>query len=82
MFYINKRMQIRYVFDADIPALNQPPIREAIEKAFAAGDILSCPCSSVEALVYPTRPPDFQVSISCTCSLMRPLFSSTPDTED
>ena len=75
-------MHIRYTFDADIPVAEQPRIREVVEKAFASGDILPCPCSSVEALVYPTRPPDFQASLSCACYLMRPLFSSTPESED
>ena len=36
---------------------------------------------NVEAFVYPTRKPDFQASLSCSCDAMRPLFSSTPETE-
>jgi hypothetical protein len=75
-------MQIKFVFDAGVSAADQVRIREAIEDAFERGDILSCSCASVEVQTYETKPPDFQASISCACSVMRPLFSSTPDSDD
>jgi hypothetical protein len=73
---------IQYKFDPGIDTLNQDRIKAAVTKAFAAGEIISCKCPTVEAWVYETRPPDFQASISCSCDVMRPLFSSTPDTDD
>jgi len=56
--------------------------QEALIKAFEAGEILACRCPVVDAWVYETVPPDFQASISCACDAMRPLFSSTPETEE
>jgi hypothetical protein len=73
---------IHYKFDPGVSLENQERIKGAIAKAVEAGEIVSCPCSSVDAWVYETRPPDFQASLSCSCNAMRPLFSSTPDTEE
>jgi hypothetical protein len=72
---------LRYTFDSDLDVQEQALIREALEKAFETGEILPCPCAVVEAFVYPTRKPDFQASLSCSCDVTRPLYSSTPDTE-
>lgn len=72
---------INYTFDSDLNDVEQVRIRGMIEKALEEGEIVSCPCSTIEAWVYPTRKPDFQASLSCSCNAMRPLFSSTPGTE-
>ena len=73
---------IRYKFDASVPLESQSRIREAMEEAFENSAIVPCACPSLDAFIYETRPPDFQASVSCKCSLMRPVFSSTPDEED
>jgi hypothetical protein len=70
---------IQYSFDPGMDAATQARVKDAVAKAFAEGEILSCKCPTVEAWVYETRPPDFQASISCSCDAMRPLYSSTPD---
>jgi len=75
-------MTINYSFDSGMDTETQARAKEALEKAFEEGEILSCKCSAVDAWVYETQTPDFQASISCSCDVMRPLFSSTPDTED
>jgi hypothetical protein len=72
---------INYKFDQGVDAATQARIKEALMKAFEAGEILSCQCPAVDAWVYETIPPDFQASISCSCDAMRPLYSSTPDTD-
>ncbi len=74
-------MTITYKFDSEMDPATQTRIKEALEKAFEMGEILSCKCSALEAWVYETKPPDFQASISCSCDAMRPLYSSTPDTD-
>ena len=74
-------MTITYKFDPEVDAPTQARIKDALVKAFERGDIISCQCPTVEAWVYETRPPDFQASISCSCDAMRPLYSSTPDTD-
>jgi len=73
-------MQIQFKFN-DVPVSEQDRIRTAVEGALSAGEILPCACPVLEAWIYETRPPDFQTSISCHCGLMRPLYSSTPDTD-
>jgi hypothetical protein len=73
---------IQFRFEADISTDDQARIKTRIEEAFQEGEILSCPCPSVEVLVFETRPPDFQASISCACEVMRPLFSSSPDNDE
>ena len=75
-------MVISYTFDPGVSETDQRRIKEALAKAAETGEIASCHCASVEAWVYETRPPDFQASISCACDAMRPLYSSTPDTDD
>ena len=72
---------IHYQFDAALNAEDRSRIKAAIEAAFLAGEIVPCPCPAIEAWVYPTIPPDFQASFSCACDVMRPLYSSTPETE-
>ncbi len=72
---------LHYKFDSSLNSEEQIRITEFIENAFRTGEIISCPCATIEAWVYPTIPPDFQASFSCSCDAMRPLFSSTPDSE-
>jgi len=72
---------LHYKFDSELNPAEQAQVKEFIENAFRTGEIISCPCSTIEAWVYPTIKPDFQVSFSCSCDAMRPLFSSTPDTD-
>jgi len=72
---------LHYKFDPTLKADDQTRIKAHIEAAFAAGEIVSCPCAMIEAWVYPTIPPDFQASLSCSCDAMRPIYSSTPDTD-
>ncbi len=72
---------LQYQFDPSLNSQEQDRIKEFIENAFQTGEIISCSCATIEAWVYPTIPPDFQVSFSCSCDAMRPLFSSTPETE-
>jgi hypothetical protein len=75
-------MTLRYIFDRDIPEKERPRIQDAVQDAFDAGQILSCRCPTPEVRIFETRLPDFQASISCSCDLIRPLFSSTPETEE
>ena len=75
-------MTINFKFDSEINHEDQVRIKTAVEKALVTGEIASCQCPTVEAWVYETRPPDFQASISCACDAMRPLFSSTPDSDE
>ena len=72
---------IQYKFDAGLSPEDQARIKGVIENAFRTGEIISCPCATIEAWAYPTIPPDFQASLACSCDAMRPIFSSTPDTE-
>jgi len=72
---------IEYKFDSEIDDATQARIKDALTKAFELGEIQACKCSIVEAWIYETRPPDFQASISCSCDIMRPLYSSTPDSD-
>jgi len=72
---------IHYQFDPQLNVEEQAHVKEFIENAFRAGEIISCRCLTIEAWVYPTIKPDFQASLSCSCDAMRPLFSSTPDTD-
>jgi len=72
---------LHFKFDSDLTPPEQSRIERVIENAFLNGEIISCKCAVIEAWVYPTRPPDFQASLSCACDAMRPLFSSTPETE-
>jgi hypothetical protein len=72
---------LNYKFDEQMSSEDQAYVKAFVEKAFQAGDILTCKCSTIEAWVYPTIKPDFQASFSCVCDAMRPLFSSTPDTD-
>ena len=72
---------LHYKFDSDLNAEEQALIKEVIKNAFQSGEIISCKCDAIEAWVYPTAKPDFQSSFSCSCDVMRPLFSSTPETE-
>jgi hypothetical protein len=73
--------QLTYNFDSDLNAEEQARIKAFIENAFRTGEILACRCPAIEAWVYPTIKPDFQASFACACDAMRPLFSSTPETE-
>jgi hypothetical protein len=75
-------VRITYSFSAGIDVATQERVKEAVAAAFEKGEIVTCKCSAVDAWVYETTPPDFQASISCSCDAMRPLYSSTPDTED
>ncbi len=72
---------IHYKFDAQMSPEDQAYVKAFVEKAFQSGEILSCKCPTLEAWVYLTIKPDFQASFSCSCDAMRPLFSSTPDTD-
>ena len=72
---------LQYRFDPQMDTQEQSRIKDVIETAFRTKEILSCRCATIEAWVYPTIPPDFQASLSCSCDAMRPLFSSTPDTD-
>jgi len=73
---------IHYTFDRSIGEADQIRMKAALAAAIEAGDVAACKCSTIDAWVYETRPPDFQASISCSCDAMRPLYSSTPDTDD
>jgi hypothetical protein len=72
---------LQYTFDDELTLEEQSHIKGVIDDAFRRGEIISCTCPAIEAWVYPTRKPDFQASLSCSCDVMRPLFSSTPETE-
>jgi len=72
---------LHYKFDSTLGPEDQSRIKAFIENAFRMGEIISCRCPTIEVWVYPTIPPDFQASLSCSCDAMRPLFSSTPDTD-
>ena len=73
---------LRYKFDDELTVEDRDRIKGVIEEAFRRGEIISCKCAVIEALVYPTLPPDFQASFACSCDAMRPIFSSTPDSDD
>jgi hypothetical protein len=70
-----------YQFDDSLSPAEQARIQEHIEQAFLAGEIMACHCPAIDVWVYPTIPPDFQASLSCSCDAMRPIYSSTPDNE-
>ena len=72
---------VHYKFDSDLNPEEQAHIKAFIDNAFRTGEIISCKCATIEAWVYPTIKPDFQASFSCSCDAMRPLFSSTPETD-
>jgi hypothetical protein len=74
-------MNFIYQFDSQLSAADRARIEEAIDHAYLRGEILSCGCPSIDVWAYPTRPPDFQASLSCHCDAMRPLYSSTPDSD-
>jgi hypothetical protein len=72
---------LQYKFDEQMSPEDHAHVKAFVENAFRTGEIISCRCPTIEAWVFPTIPPDFQASFACSCDAMRPLFSSTPDTE-
>lgn len=73
---------LAFNFEMDIAASQRDAIRTRLAQALEAGEILSCPCSTLDVWVYETQPPEFQASFSCRCGLMRPFFASSPETDD
>ena len=74
-------MTVTYKFDSGVNDADRERIKRALGIAFEKGEILPCKCPTVEAWAYETIRPDFQASLSCSCDIMRPLYSSTPDTD-